>query len=67
MKRQKEEFEEYIRSNERKETLEKAEVELHEKQVKKAEKEAERQEELAMSFFSQMNSASDDSTTEGRE
>ena len=57
----------YIRSNERKVAIQKAEVELQEKQVIKAEKEAERQEELAMSFFSQMNSASDDSTTEGRE
>ncbi|MGN7397349.1 hypothetical protein [Peribacillus frigoritolerans] len=31
---------------------------MHEKQVVKAEKEAERQEELAMSFFSQMNTTS---------
>lgn len=52
------EFEEYQKSNARKQAVEKAEAELYESQVKKAEKESEKQEELAMSFFSQMNSAS---------
>ena len=64
---QKEEFNRYIRSNERKVAIQQAEAELQEKQVMQAEKEAKRQEELAMSFFAQMNSAFDDSTTEGRE
>lgn len=53
-----EEYDEYFRSTERQETLEKADIEMHEKQVVKAENEAERQEELAMSFFSQMNATS---------
>lgn len=53
-----EEYDEYFISTERQETLEKADVEMYEKQVVKAEKEAERQEELAMSFFSQMNATS---------
>jgi type IV secretion system protein VirD4 len=54
----KDEYENYIQSMDYKDALQKAEIDLHEKQVKKAEKEAERQEELAMSFFSQMNSSS---------
>ncbi|MCQ6281828.1 VirD4-like conjugal transfer protein, CD1115 family [Bacillus sp. EB600] len=53
----KDEHDNYIQSIDYKVALQKAEVELHEKQVKKAEKEAESQEELAMSFFSQMNSS----------
>ena len=52
----KEEYKKYIYSNDRKVSLQRAEVELHENQVKNAEKEAEMQEKLAMSFFSQMNS-----------
>ena len=48
---QKEEFAGYMRSNERKVAIQRAEVDLQEKQVKKVEKESERQEKLAMSFF----------------
>ncbi|MCM3570611.1 VirD4-like conjugal transfer protein, CD1115 family [Neobacillus mesonae] len=54
LKKKQEEFEEYLQSNDRRQAVEKTEAELHEKQIKKAEIEAERQEELAMSFFSQM-------------
>lgn len=54
----KEEYEQYIHSINRKVTLQKAEVESHQVQVKKAKKEAEKQEELAMSFFFQINSES---------
>jgi type IV secretion system protein VirD4 len=59
----KEEYEQYIHSINRKVTIQKAEVELYEVQVKKAKKEAEKQEELAMSFFSQMNSDSNNNPT----
>jgi type IV secretion system protein VirD4 len=59
----KEEYEKYTHSDERKVALQNAEVEWNEVQIKKAEKEAEKQEELAMSFFSQMNSDSSGNPT----
>lgn len=62
--KQEAEYEEYIRSDERREAVEKAEAEMHEQQVKKAEKEAEKQEELAMSFFATMGAASDTNSEE---
>lgn len=58
-------FEEYQKSNERKQAVEMAEAVLHEQQVMKEEKEAQRQEELAMSFFSQMNTGADNQPREG--
>lgn len=62
----KKEFEEYVSSDERKELVEKSEDERHEKQVQKVKEEAERQEALAKSFFSQMNSTSGVNLTEER-
>lgn len=62
--KQEAEYEEYIRSDERREAVEKAEAEIHEQQVKKAEKEAEKQEELAMSFFATMGASG---TNSGKE
>ncbi|MGM0878103.1 MAG: VirD4-like conjugal transfer protein, CD1115 family [Bacillota bacterium] len=54
---QKADYEEYVRSDERKVSLENAETEMLDKQLHKAEEEAKKQEEQAMSFFAQMNSA----------